>query len=152
MPTKSTNTLVYLCWVMAICMAIPTSVMAVRWAELEYLPVMRWFSITKAEHDATGVTISGEMYKARDCSTIGMTAYGANAELLNITFPNDAPGQAIKTRRIGLQPYENIRISPDTKELTLYVRHRCHFMWDSTTNLTALPDNEEEYNELRGKE
>jgi hypothetical protein len=120
-------------------MALPISFAAVQWLEFRYHPVMLAFRITETAHPPGGQVIAGDMFKARNCETLQLVAYSAAGDLLSVSFLGDPPNTKIKSRSAGQQPFKGILIEPDAPLGRLIVRHSCHFMWDSVTDLLTLP-------------
>ncbi len=102
--------------------------------EHHLMPVVTDFKVLQAGHEATRLYLSGTFVKARDCRFVEVVAYSGD-KLLDIQFMDDKTTPATRSRAKGLQHYGPWVIVPDSVNLRLEARHRCHALWDSTTDL-----------------
>ena len=148
--SRTYTTLGLISWFLLIGMAIPTGLYAAQYFEYRYFPVMAWFSVNETVRTPSRVYITGMMRKLRDnCETIGLSAQGPNGSVLTLkTLDSGTPDKMI-SRRVGEQmwgPWEISSVAGDVpSDISLYVQHRCHFLWKQTTNLTSLPKNQAQY-------
>lgn len=102
--------------------------------EHEFLPVVKDFTVLTTEHFNDKVIISGTFNKVRDCRFIEITAYSGD-RLATLVY-SDTSEHVAKSRAKGPQAFGPWVIQPDNKkQLVLEARHRCHILWDSTSDL-----------------
>lgn len=112
--------------------------------EHSFMPVIRDFEISKIEHTNTQIYISGWKRKERDCSFIGISAEGINADNerrdLKIVFQEShIPQYPIPIGKHTWGPWAIVMpVDDNIRILTLTATHRCHPAWNTTTELIEL--------------
>lgn len=102
--------------------------------EHEFLPIVKDFTVLTTEHFNDKVIISGTFNKVRDCRFIEITAY--SGDRLAMLAYNDTADHVVRSRARGFQEFGPWVIQPDNKKpLTIEARHKCHILWDSTSDL-----------------
>ena len=113
-------------------------------AEERYRPVVKDFVVDRIERDGHHVTISGTMSKVRDCRFVELLAYAqAHGDTFwrPVTVDFSPARNTIMSRlpidqRWGPWSIDLQMASPATVKLA--VRHECHGMYPTTTQLATF--------------
>lgn len=91
--------------------------------------------ITKA-----GVVLEGVLDKKRACRFIEATALTSDGQLVPVTYESRRKfGGSGVSRPLGVQSWGpwTMDVAPGEK-ITMNVRHRCHFAWEHTEEITTF--------------
>ena len=105
-------------------------------------PIVKDFEITSVTMDSSSVVLYGHMNKIRSCRPLDMSAYYQSEGLAPYAVELWFPENHVTTRPSIFQSWGPwvIEIPEDSKgTITLFVNHRCHPLWDTTTNLVTIP-------------
>lgn len=105
-------------------------------------PVVKYFYVTSMDTQKDSVQVAGSMEKVRNCRVLGVSAFYETSETLpaasSLVFLDaEVDSRPAIEQRWG--PWE-VEVPTDSKgDITFYVNHRCHILWDTTTKLTKFP-------------
>lgn len=104
-------------------------------------PVIDSFKIVHQEISPNGgVIIDGTLNKRRDCKFESMVAYTDDTEPVHIRMVDKPEGAFPSSRAVRVQlwgPWE-VMANNDDKTIEIMVVHRCHPLWDVTSQLTKF--------------
>ena len=119
---------------------------ALRWAEYIFFPVVKDFHLTSLERVDNYIVMQGYMRKVRDCRYVGVSAEGTTTSGhvdLPLRFLESAITNDNTTRPQGTQNWGPWKViipaSPNINTVVLYSVHSCHVAWETTTELARLP-------------
>lgn len=110
--------------------------------EASLFPVVKNFQISEATEVEGGIEMIGKMNKVRDCRFKEMAVYvKTDGEKIPVAadFEFLDPAKDLKSRAAIAQTWGPWRIfipyEYDSANIKLYVRHRCHSFYETTTRL-----------------
>ena len=120
--------------------------MALRWVEYTFMPVVEDFHLTKVTRTGDYIVMQGYMRKVRNCRYIGVSAEGLTQVTkvdLPLKFLDAEKLSDNNTRPQGTQDWGPWRIvvpaTPNIAAIDLHSVHACHLAWDTTTHLARVP-------------
>lgn len=131
--------LAFLAFMGAVLISTPVILLAGPSAEPRFFPVVtdvRLISVVRDRHSVI-FDVAGD--KARQCTYLGASALAGPREGLMesalLTFPESLGTD--RTRPVGVQSFGTWRIEPVMRGelVAIQLRHRCHGLWDTTTQL-----------------
>ena len=119
---------------------------AFRWAEYAFFPVVKDFHLTSMERVDNYIVMQGYMRKVRNCRYVGVSAEGTTTSGrvdLPLRFLESNSVNDNTTRPQGTQNWGPWKVViptvPNINTVVLYSVHSCHLAWETTTELARLP-------------
>lgn len=129
-------------WLSTMVLIIALSTSA-KWIDSNVYPVVSQFNVQQVVKDETEVILYGSMWKNRDCRYLNMTAYykdrmAEESSPVHIWFPESVTGTRASIFQTWGPWVVDLPAHADGS-LSLYVNHRCHTLWDTSTKLIEIP-------------
>ena len=104
-------------------------------------PVVKDFFVTSMTTHPNNVRVKGTMEKTRNCRPLGVSAFYRTPGNLPTATPLTFLDAEVDSRPSIEQSWGPWQVDVPVEsrgKITLYVNHRCHILWDTSTRLTVF--------------